>query len=159
MVPSPCGDAADGHALPVPAWLLALALLGGCAGSSDGEQVAATIIQARSDTEAAARRYGYDDRAAFLADMAAGLAAISQDADRLFPGIVAADVRTRRVLVLAVESLRARAGSLYRRLDAARSVTADAWPAMSDAFVRDMAGLRHGLERVAEVLAGGAAGR
>lgn len=132
--------------------LLAAALIAGCgAHSADfGKHTAPQTAAVRP----IAKDYRFDDKAAFITDMSAELASITREFDRLFPRVGAAGTQLQSDVVPTIESLRGLSGTLYRRLDEARSATAAEWPALTAGFRQDLARLTAGLEQSRQKLSG-----
>jgi hypothetical protein len=136
--------------------LISSTLIGGCGSQSFEGSAGSAADQEQATVKPVFRSYRFDERAEFIDDMATELAAITRDAERIFPDVVAAGQRTRTEVIPILESLRARSGSLYRRLDEARSGIAADWPSLTDGFARDLARLKSSLEGLRLEIAGSA---
>ncbi len=122
-------------------------LAGGCGAQSKTPGSDAASQPPAAAARPVARIYRFDEKSAFIADMAAELTVITREFDRLFPEVDAASLPLRRKVVPAIESMRSLSGILYRRLDEARTATAAAWPALTAAFRLDLGRLHEGLEQ------------
>lgn len=101
-----------------------------------------------------ARSYRFAEKALFMSDMSAELAAITGEFDRLLPRVGNASTRLQSDVVPTIESLRGLSGNLYRRLDESRSATEAEWPALTASFSQDLARLKAGLEQSRQKLSG-----
>ena len=131
------------------AMLLGVLFVAGCAGPA-GEDRRDQRFGAAAAPAAVpvATIYPFQRKAAFIADMAGELDGINCAFDRLLPLQHGADAAS------GIEAMRGLSASLYRRLDEAGSTPESGWPALTDGFRTDLAGLRGGLERVRRQVGG-----
>ncbi len=134
--------------------LFTAAFIAGCgAQSADFGKHAATPAKPVA-ARPLAKHYRFAEKAAFITDMSAELAGITREFDRLFPRVDAASTRMQSDVVPTIETLRGLSGTLYRRLDEARTATESEWPAMTADFRRDLGRLNAGLEQSRQKLSG-----
>jgi hypothetical protein len=134
--------------------LLAAALVTGCGAQSGDFGKHSTSPATTAATRPIAKAYRFDERAAFITDMSAELAVITREFDRLFPRVGAASSQVQGEVVPTIESLRGLSGTLYRRLDEARTATEAEWPALTASFRQDLGSLKDGLEQSRQKLSG-----